>query len=150
MSELTTMRDAAETAKAGTKHAISQKTAPNSVAIQRTGRPWNKRAPLQIMPTATNKRMVERLAGQRRCDQLAELPECAGGAADQISRAPPGQRADALLRPGVQQKQAEQRCDANGDDEQGSDIERHQCWRQIHRDSSLNQGNYLSRMRVSR
>ena len=33
------MREAAENANAGTKHAVSQNAAPNSMAIQRTGRP---------------------------------------------------------------------------------------------------------------
>jgi hypothetical protein len=35
------------------------------MAIQRTGRPWNTRAALQIIPTATNKRTVDVLEGKR-------------------------------------------------------------------------------------
>jgi len=53
------MRDAADPAKAGNKDAIIQKTDPKAMAIQRIGRPWNERAPFQVIPTAVNSNTVD-------------------------------------------------------------------------------------------
>ena len=56
-----------------------------------------------------------RRASRRQCrrQRIAEPPQHAGGAADQIGAAPPRQRPIALLQPGMQQKQPEQDGDAN-------------------------------------
>jgi hypothetical protein len=65
-----------------------------------------------------------RSRGDHRSDRVAEPPQHAGGAADQISEAPPRKRAVALLQPGVKQKKPEQDGDANRNKEQRSDIQR--------------------------
>jgi hypothetical protein len=62
--------------------------------------------------------------GHHRSDRVAEPPQHAGGAADQISEAPPRKRSVALLLPGVKQKKPEQDGDANRDKKQRSDIQR--------------------------
>src|SRR5215470_6653475 len=55
MTELSTMRPACHGAKSGITQPISQTIDPASIAPQSTGRPWNSRAALQIMPQATNR-----------------------------------------------------------------------------------------------
>ena len=50
---------------------------------------------------------------QDRRERIAEPPQRAGGAADQIGEAPPRQRSIALRQSGMQQEQAEQNGDAN-------------------------------------
>ena len=47
-----------------------------------------------------------------------------GTSADQVGGAPPRERADAILRPGEDQKDAEERADASGDDEQCRHVKR--------------------------
>ena len=65
-----------------------------------------------------------RSCGHHRSDRVAEPPQHAGGAADQISEIPPRKRAVALLQPGVKQKKPEQDGNANRNKEQRSDIKR--------------------------
>src|SRR5215472_12165707 len=56
-------RDAAEVANSGKENDASQTTAPKHMAPHSTGRPWNSRAALQIMPTAMNSSTSGRLSG---------------------------------------------------------------------------------------
>ena len=54
MNELSTIRAMVEWTNSGTRQAVSQIVAPTIIAPHSTGRPWNSRAALQIMPQATN------------------------------------------------------------------------------------------------
>ena len=65
-----------------------------------------------------------RAGRQAGSDNVTEPQQRARGAADQVRHTPPGERANTLLRPCIQQEQAEQNGDANSNEEQRSDIQR--------------------------
>jgi hypothetical protein len=60
---------------------------------------------------------------------VAELPQHPRKSADKIRQSPPGKGLDAILHPGKQQEETEQRGHARCDHEQGADVERSRGFR---------------------
>jgi len=67
---------------------------------------------------------VNHVHGQRAGNRVVHAPQCGGEPAEEIRRGPPGERPDAaILNPGEQQEQTQDRSDTRRDDEQRRNVQ---------------------------